>query len=167
MASWWLVLSSSAKTLVTVFLVLGVLFGVGQGVLEAAVTSNAVTAAEASSQLKAAAAPVNSVLSSYSAKVDACNGQLSCVTAVDRNVSDAYSTFATQVRSISMPNAQTSADANNLASSASHVASIFASLGAATSVSQYQNIANSSDVQKAVSQVSQDYTTLANHLSNS
>ena len=62
---------------------------------------------------------------------------------------------------------RTSADAESLASSASHVASIFASLGAATSVSQYQNIANSSDVQKAVGQVSQNYTTLANHLSNS
>jgi len=167
LASWWLVLSSRAKALVTIFLVLGVLFAAAEGALEAAVTSNTVTAAQASSQLQAAAVPVNSVLSSYSAKVDACNGQLSCVTAADRTVSDTYSTFATQVRSISMPNAQTSADAESLASSASHVASIFASLGAATSVTQYQNIANSSGVQQAVSQVSQDYTTLANHLTNS
>jgi hypothetical protein len=161
------VLSSRAKVLVTVFLVLGVLFAAGQGVLEAAVSSNAVTAAQASRQLRAAAVPVNNVLGSYSANVDACNGQLSCVTGVDRKVSDAYGTFATQVRSISMPDAQTTADANSLAASASHVASIFASLGAATSVAQYQHIANSSGVQQAVSQVSQDYTTLANQLGNS
>ena len=167
MASWWLVLSSAAKKLVTTFIVLGVVFAAGEGVFEATLGSNVVTAAEASSQLHADAAPVSSAINNYSADVNACNGQLACVTALDRKVSGTFSTFATQVRSIPMPSGQASADAAALAASTSQVAGIFASLGAATSAAQYENIANASGVPQAVSQVNQDYVNLGNVLNNS
>jgi hypothetical protein len=64
-----------------------------------------------------------------------------------------------------MPSGQTSADAQNLASSASHVASIYSALAAATTQNQYQSLA--SGLQSAVNQVQQDYTTLTNNLANS
>jgi hypothetical protein len=78
---------------------------------------------------------------------------------------DAFNTFATQVRAIQMPNAQTSTDAENLASSAEHVASIYSALATATTQSQYESIA--AGLQSAVNQVQQDYTTLTNDLHNS
>jgi Domain of unknown function (DUF4389) len=167
LGSWWLILSSRAKALVTTFIVLGVLFAAAQGAFEAVFTSNAVTAAQASSQLQADTAPVSSAINNYSANVNACNGQLACVTALDRKVSATFGTFAAQVGSIPMPSGQASSEAEALAASASHVASIFASLGAATSVSQYQDIANSSGVQQAVDQVNQDYVKLGDTLTNS
>ena len=46
-SSWWLVLSGAAKKLVTAFIVLGVLFAAGEGVVQATVTNKVVTAAEA------------------------------------------------------------------------------------------------------------------------
>ena len=52
-------LSGAAKKLVTVFIVLGVLFAIGQGVVQATVTGKAVTAAEARSQLQADVNPLN------------------------------------------------------------------------------------------------------------
>ena len=163
-ASWWLVLSSRARALVTTFIVLGVLFAVGQGVVEAAVTSNAVSSAEANSQLQAALSPLNSELSSYSTQVRACQTG-SCVSTQNLMAASAFNTFAAQVRAISMPSAQTSAEAANLAAAASHVASIYTALSEATSQSQYQSIA--AGLQSAVNQVQQDFTTLTNSLTGS
>jgi hypothetical protein len=164
LASWWLVLSSRAKALVTVFLVLGVLFAVGEGALEAAVTSNVVSAAQANNQLQAALTPLNAELTTYSTQIRQCQTQ-SCVSTQNNKAADAFNSFAAQVRAIPMPSAQTSTDAENLASSASHVASLYSQLAAVTTQSQYQSIA--SGLQSALDQVQQDYTTLTNQLTNS
>jgi hypothetical protein len=68
-----------------------------------------------------------------------------------------------------MPSGQASSDAADLASTTSHAASIFAALGAATSVSQYQRIgsADSNDLQKSLEQIYTDYNTLGTALTNS
>ena len=166
-AAWWLALSGGAKNLVTVFIVLGVLLAIGVGVVDSTVTSNAVSAAVASSELQADGAPVTGALNNYASNVKACNGQLACVTRQDRQVAGILSTFAGQVASIPMPSAQASADAAALYSSSSHLASIFASLGATTSASQYENIANNSGIQQAGDQVNQDYVNLGELLNNS
>ena len=137
MASWWLVLSSAAKKLVTTFIVLGVVFAAGEGVFEATLGSNVVTAAEASSQLHADVGPSEQPQSTTTRPdVNACNGQLACVTALDRKVCR-HLQHVRQRRSASipMPSGQASADAAALAASTSQVAGIFASLGAATSAS--------------------------------
>jgi len=129
--------------------------------------SNAVTAAEASHQLRTDVVPAANAINNYPASVQACGNNLSCVTSLDRNVAAALNTFAAQVRGIAMPSDQASAQATALADSVTHVAGIFSSLGAATSVTQYENIANASGLEQAVSQMSQDYSNLGNTLSNS
>jgi Domain of unknown function (DUF4389) len=162
--SWWLVLSSRAKTLVTTFIVLGALLVAGQVLLEAAVTSNAVTSAEANHQVQADVATVNNALSHYRAQVKNCT-TISCASGPNRSVAAAIDTFAGQVRAIPMPTAQASADAQNLASAASHLASLYSGLAAATTNNQYSSIA--AGIQPALSQVDQDLTTLTNELTNS
>jgi hypothetical protein len=167
--SWWLVLSSKAKTLVTVFIVLGVVFAIAEGFVQAAFTNNVVGTAQAVNQLQSDFTPVNAAINGIPAKVRACNGQLACVTQLDRSMAGTLNTFAAQVRGIAMPSGQASSDAADLASTTSHTAGIFAALGAATSVSQYQRIgsADSNDLQQSLDQIYTDYNTLGTALTNS
>jgi Domain of unknown function (DUF4389) len=162
--SWWLVLSGAAKKLVTVFIVLGVLFAIGQGVVQATVTGKALTAAEARSRLQTDLNPLNATLSSYSSQVQACQTN-ACVSALNHSLAGAFSTFASQVGDIKMPSGQASANAATLASASSHVASIYAALAKATSASQSQSIA--AGLPQAVAQINSDYTALGNDLSSS
>jgi hypothetical protein len=163
-ASWWLVLSSRARTLVTVFIVLGVLFAAGEGALEASITNNAVTSAQAARQLQSDLNVLNSALNTYSAQVQNCQ-TTSCASGPNTMAAAAFNTFAAQVRAIPMPSGQASADAANLAASAAHTASIFSALAAATTTTQYNSIVASR--QAALNQVQQDYTTLINELTGS
>jgi hypothetical protein len=158
------VLSGAAKKLVTTFLVLGALLAVGEGVLQASLTSNTVTAAQASSQLQAAVNPLNTALNNYSAHISSCT-TVACASPYNRDVAAAFTTFATQVRSIPMPSSQASADAANLASASDHVASIYTALAGATTQSQYQSIA--SGLQPALAQVNSYYSALTNELQSS
>jgi hypothetical protein len=158
------VLSGAAKKLVTTFIVLGVLLAVAEGVLQASLTNNTITAAQASSQLQAAVDPLNSTLNSYSANIRSCTTN-ACVGAQNLRAAAAFTTFAAQVRSIPMPSGQASADAANLASASDHVASIYTALAGATTQSQYQSIA--SGLQPALAQVNSYYSTLTNELGSS
>jgi hypothetical protein len=164
MASWWLVLSSGAKNLVTTFIVLGVVFAAGEGVLQASITGHAVSAAEASIDLHSDTNTINSVLRTYPTEVKNCQ-TVSCAAGPNTTVANAYDNFASEVRAIPMPNAQTSTDAANLASAAAHEGSIYRALATATSPSQYQSI--TSGLTPAINQLNRDYTTLTSNLSNS
>ena len=165
MAAWLLVLSAAAKRLVTTFIALGVLFIVGLVLILAFATSNVVTAAEANHQLRTDVIPAANAINNYPANVQQCGNSLPCVTNLDRSVAGALNTFAARVRGIDMPSDQASAQAATLAGSVTHVASIFSQLGGATSVTQYENIANASGLQQAVIQMNQDYINLGNTLS--
>jgi hypothetical protein len=167
--SWWPVLSSKARTLVTMFIVLGVVFAVAEGFVQAAFTTNVVSTAEAVNQLQSDFTPVNAAINGIPATVKACNGQLACVTQLDRSVSRTLSMFGAQVSGIAMPSGQASSDAADLVSTTSHAAGIFAALGAATSVSQYQSIGNAdtNDLQQSLEQIYTDYNTLGTALANS
>jgi Domain of unknown function (DUF4389) len=169
LGSWWLALSSKAKTLVTMFIVLGVVFAAAEGFVQAAFTNNVVGTAEAVNQLQSDFTPVNTAVNGIPAKVKACNGQLACVTQLDRSVAGTLNTFAAQVRGIAMPSGQAISDAADLASATSHTAGIFAALGTATSVSRYQSIGNadSNDLQQSLEQIYTDYNTLGTALTNS
>jgi hypothetical protein len=144
--------------------VLGALIAAGQGVLQAAVTGKAITAAEAHHQLQADVSTVNNALAHYRAQVKNCN-TVSCASGPNRSVAAAIDTFAGQVQAISMPTPQASADAANLASAASHLASLYSGLAAATTDNQYNNIA--SGIQSANTQVDQDLSNLTNVLTGS
>jgi tetrahydromethanopterin S-methyltransferase subunit B len=166
MAPWLLVLSATAKRLITMFIVLGVLFVAAEATLQITVTGNVVTAAEASHQVQTDVTPVSNAINNYSTNANACGNNLSCVTALDRRVAATLNTFASQVRGIAMPDGQASAAASTLAASVAHVATIFSSLGAATSANQYVSIANASGLQQAVTQMNQDYISLGNTLTS-
>jgi hypothetical protein len=163
-ASWWLVLSSRARTLVTVFIILGVLFAAGEAAFDATITSNAVSSAEAASQLQSDLHTLNSALNTYSAQVQKCQ-TTSCASGPNTTAAAAFNTFAAQARALPVPSGQASTDAANLAGAASHTASIFSALAAATTTTQYNSIVASR--QAALDQVQQDYTTLFNQLTGS
>jgi len=164
-APWGLVLSGRARKLVGGFIVLGVLFAVGSGVLDTVVLSGtAHSAVFANNQVQADALPVSNTIDSYSANVTACHGQLSCVTRLDRQVAGSLDTFAGQLRGIAMPSGRAQTADAALAASVSRTAGIFARLGAASSATQYIGIANAAGLQQSVSQLNQDYTNLSNAL---
>jgi hypothetical protein len=164
-APWGLVLSGGARKLVGGFIVLGVLFAVGSGVLDTvALSGTAHSAVFANNQVQADALPVSNTIDSYSANVTACHGQLSCVTRLDRQVAGSLDTFASQLRGIAMPSGRAQTADAALAASVSRTAGIFARLGAATSATQYIRIANAAGLQQSVNQLNQDYTNLSNAL---
>ena len=72
----------------------------------------------AANQVETDAIPVTNAVNNYSAGVKACNGQLACVTKLDRQVAATFDTFAGQLRTIPMPSQATAAN-RALVSSAS------------------------------------------------
>ena len=98
------------------FLVLGVLFSVGSSAIDAVALGNGVSAANAANQVLADASPVSNAINNYSANVKACNGQLACVTKLDRQVAATFNTFAGQLRATPMPSQATAANAALIAS---------------------------------------------------
>ncbi len=164
-APWGLALSSAARKLVGVFIVLGVLFAVGGGVLDAvSLSGGGISAAVARAQVQADALPISNTIDSYSTNVTACKGQLACVTRLDRQVAAGLSTFARQLRGIAMPSGQAQTADAALVGSVSRTAGIFARLGAATTANQYISTANSAGLQQSVNQLNQDYTNLSSAL---
>ena len=163
--SWRLILSAAARKLVVGFLVLGVLIWAGNGVVDAAISNNGVSALTAATEVSTDVTPVRNVLDNYSASLKTCNGKLDCVTQLDRKVAATLDTFAGQLRAISMPSQATAANAA-LATAVSNTASIFARLGAATSPNQYISEAQASGLQQSVDQINQAYTNLGKALSS-
>ena len=78
--SWQLLLTTGAKRLITVFIVLGVLFGVGESVLQSTQTKNQVNVAVASNQLEQSYNTLNTQLTSWKNTVQTCGSSLSCFT---------------------------------------------------------------------------------------
>jgi Domain of unknown function (DUF4389) len=163
--TWRLVLSQTARRLVVLFIVLGVLFAAVNGVVQGALAGHRVSALAAAQQVAADAGPANDSLNSYSARVQACKGKLNCVEALDTNVAGTLNTFAGQLRGIAMPSQATAANAA-LVSAVSDTAAIFAKLGTATSGTQYISEAQSSGLQQAVNRISQTYQNLGTALSS-
>jgi len=107
---------------------------------------------------------VDSAIDDYAASARACDGQLACLTSLDRQVADAIGAFAGQVPGIAMPRGKAGPAAAALTASAAHASGVFGSLGAAATASQYESIADSGALQHSVSQMNQDYLALRNAL---
>ena len=163
--SWRLVLSETARRLVVLFIVLGVLFAVVNGVVQGVLASNSVSALSAAKQVVADVGPVRDSLDNYSTSVQACKGKLNCVEALDKKVAGTLNTFAGQLRGIAMPSQAAAANAA-LTSAVSDTAGIFAKLGTATSATQYISEAQSSGLQQAVNRINQAYDNLGTALSS-
>jgi hypothetical protein len=160
---WLLILSPPARKLMIFFIVFGVVVSIGVSVLNTTRLNNSVTTLTAAAQVAADVTAVRTTIDSYPAQVQACHEKLSCITAVDRKMAGTLSTFAGQLRTISMPSQATAANAK-LISSVSNTAAILNKLGTATSVSQYNNIAQSSGLQQSADQVDTDLSNLATAL---
>jgi hypothetical protein len=167
---WTLTLSSAARKLVGLFLVLGAVLYlglIGGTVALVAGVGNTVSRQIALDDLGDAVGPVNTAEESASTATQGCGQNLACVTSIDAGLAGVYRTFASQVASIPMPDAADSATAATIASDASNLAGVYAKLGQATTASQYLSIVNSSDVQGHVSALSTDFGTLRTALGGS
>jgi hypothetical protein len=161
---WRLVLSGTARKLMIGFIVLGALLAAGQSAIVVLATSGILTSAAASAELEADFVPVDSAIDNYAASAKACDGQLACLTGLDRQVAGTIGAFAGQVPSIAMPRGRAGAAAAALTASAAHASGAFGSLGAAATASQYESITDSGTLQHSLSQMDQDYLALRNAL---
>jgi len=163
---WRLHLSSAARVLVTVCIALGVILAVAYASLFAFVGGNAantaIKAVELTQVEKANNALAKSMLSFPSA-VGACNGQLTCVTALDRKLAGSLETFAAAIKAVPL-SGSASSDANSLVSATAAAAQDLSQLGGATTVAQYQSLASSGALQQDLDNVSNDYVKLAKDL---
>lgn len=159
---WRLVLSRTAKRLIALFLVLGVILIVGYVAVIAVATAgnNSVTRAEATISVEGAFATLSSTLSGFDSKVAACQGKLSCVNKVDKQMSVAFGTFAQNVNGISMPTAASSAAAGRVRSDANQASAGFLRLSEVTSAAQYQQVVASTGLEGLLRRFDTDYRAL-------
>jgi hypothetical protein len=160
---WLLVLSAPARKLMVFFIVFGAVVSAGVSVYRVTTVSDQISTLTAAIQVTVDGAPVDSALTSYPSDVSGCYGDLSCMTAVSRKDARTLSTFAGQLRSISMPSRAAAAKAT-LITTTSDMAVTFARQGAATSASQYASIARSSGAALSADQFRTDYDNLVNML---
>jgi Domain of unknown function (DUF4389) len=149
-ASPWLVtLSSAARTLVTVAIVVGVLGGVADGFLTSHNLGNALNTGNrlaADNSVTNAYNKLGSVLSGFQAKTENCQQNLACVTDLDGQVASAFATFGQTLAGADIPS-DFSADAAALTSDNQKVQGDFGQLAAAKSASQYTGIASTLGLQ--------------------
>jgi uncharacterized protein DUF4389 len=135
-----LVLSSGARGLVILFLVLGVAQYVAGGIVGATTGNNARRTTEARSDLSAAHGTLVGGIQQYQQAVAACPAELSCVQSADRELADAFETFATEMRRIDFP-AEAQAEAAELEDLADRIAGVFRELAGAGSPQEYERLA--------------------------
>jgi hypothetical protein len=169
-ASWQLVLTSGARRLIVLFLVLGLVVNVVNGVRNSALLSRAQSANTANNA-------INTLNSSYSTlknnlvksedALTACDRNVTCVVKVEGNASAYFSAFGDQLRATPMPSSATAADANTVESDAAQLARDYTKLGQATSISQYQSTLTSLGLQQLANRFDEDTDALGTALNNS
>jgi hypothetical protein len=163
-ASWSLVLSSAARRLVGLFLVIGAAALIVQVVFQISGTAGAVSKAVALGQAQADFSPLNTAVGTASSSTQACGQSLSCVTKVDGALVPSFTTFATDLAAIRMPGGAPSTYAQDAAADARKLAGDFGQLGKATSTSQYSSLASSLGMQATLEKFSTDYGKLVTSL---
>ena len=162
--AWRLVLSSGAKQLVGLFIVLGSVVLVGYitvGVVAASHAATSATRVNAINSVSAAHAKLSRQLSGLSQQITACQSRsavLSCVTKLDEQAAQDFGAFASAVRSTPVP-ASAAAAADRLAAVTGQVQSAFQQLGTATSAAEYRKI-DSNTVVPTVDQFNSAYQNL-------
>ncbi len=168
--AWRLVLSGGAKALVGVFLALGALFivaGIVLGVISGSTNTpgqTQVSNATAALKVEGSYATLSTALTSFQSKTSTCNGSLTCVTAQDTTVAQAFGTFAQAMRGISMPAGAPTTAANKVIADATAARNDLTKLAASTSVSQYQQTVVSTGLEHQLTQFDADYLKLGKAL---
>jgi hypothetical protein len=169
-ANWQLTLTSAAKRLVVLFLVLGAVIWVGTTVVDATVATNASnrsdtvnTANHAIDQLNSSYGALTSNLTKWQAAVKACGTDLTCVTKADGTAAAYFSTFASQLQATPMPPGAAAA-ASTLHADATQAARDFTQLSKATSVSEYQRTFADTGLRQTLDRFDQDFNALGTAL---
>jgi uncharacterized protein DUF4389 len=169
-ANWRLVLPRSAKNLLILFIVLGLITDVGIQVARAAIANragNSVNAqALAVSQWNSAANPFNAKMTAWSSSESACQS-LTCATHGAAEAASYLSAFAGQVRGIEMPTAATSAAAAKTVADATKASADLTTVSQDTTVAQFQADEASSGVSRDLDGLQADINSLANALNAS
>jgi hypothetical protein len=163
---WRLVLSSGAKSLVGMFLAIGVLVLVLYAVLigVAVSSNNTVSKAAAALSVESAYASLSTTVATFDSNVSACGGKLSCVNRVDARMSQAFRKFGSDLHGISMPTPASSTASATVQSDANQIATDFQRLSTASSVSQYQHTVASTGLEGRLNQFDADYRSLGRTL---
>jgi hypothetical protein len=156
---WRLILVQGAKPLLVVFIVVGVVIGVAN--VAAQIGHNPLQRFAARVQVESDYDTLNSAVVSYETDTKACQGSLVCVTGTDRTLAQAFGTFVVKLDGISMPS-DTASATSALSSEASHCEAIFTELGAASSITQYEETLQANN--QVLSQFDQDYQNLLDQL---
>jgi Domain of unknown function (DUF4389) len=165
-SGWRLDLTTGEAQLVGLFAGAGVLAWVLYAVLLGTVVfsgGGVVQRADAISQSRTAYSQLTDATRAFATTTSGCQSSaqaLACVTSADRQVAQSFGTFEQTIRGISMPSASSAAAASQLASVAGQAQQVFERLGGSTSVSQYQQIVQSSNIAQLLDQLDHNYTAL-------
>lgn len=172
-ANWQLILSQSARRLVVLFIVLGVItygvnaarsaFIVSRGLQQ---VMNASTANNAIDMVNSSYSTLTAKMNQWEAAVSACDQNLTCVTKEDANAATYFNTFASELHATAMPSGATAA-ANQAYSDATRVAQDYAQLSQAANVATYQDTFNRLGLQQSLDRFDQDFNALGTALDNS
>ncbi|HEX3493586.1 MAG TPA: DUF4389 domain-containing protein [Streptosporangiaceae bacterium] len=166
-ANWRLVLPQSAKTLLIVFIVLGVIIDVGGQIARAAATNRTENAAAVQA---AAVTQWNSAYNTLKTQVGqdsttACGQNLSCFTKADTRAAGYLTAFASEVQAITMPSTA-APDATTVVADATKAAQDFTTLSAVTGIGLYQSTYSGLGLAQELQTFQQDVSNLATALSN-
>ena len=172
-ANWQLILTSAARRLVVLFLVLGVIVNVIDGARESAAVSRAIqraqnvtTANNAIGTLNSSYSTLTSDMTKWETTVTACNQNLTCVTKTYGNAAVYFSDFGNELRATPMPSSATAAAAK-VDSDAALIAGDYTKLSEAANVSQYQSTFTGLGLQQALNGFDDDVDALGTTLNNS
>jgi hypothetical protein len=167
-ASWQLFLTSGAKRLLILFIVLGVLTGAGYAAFYVIVVgrgvNDTVTTVNAINSMKASYNSLTQSMTKWENTTAACHSSLSCVAAADGTAASNFSGFASRLQATAVPGKATAA-ADSLLSDASKASQDFTQLSESTSIEQYQSTVTSTGLQQTLNQFDQDFNTLMSTLS--
>jgi hypothetical protein len=167
-ASWQLALTSAARRLLVLFIVLGALLWGGDAALYSvlfASGNNIQTANDAISSMNSSYSTLSSSLSQWRSATTACNKKLTCVTREDSTAASDFSMFASNLQATAMPSSATAA-ANQLYSDATKAAQDFTQLSQSTTVEQYQSTFTSTGLQQTLNQFDSDFNSLMSTLTS-
>lgn len=158
-----LALSAGAKRLVILFLVLGVATQVASGTVSAITVGRTTSKAEALTAVTAAYDTLASHGQKSQQDIAACNQQLSCVQAADRELATAFEAFATEVGRLEFPGSARD-EAAEVERLGHQVASALQGLVAAPSPEEYTRLAAGTD--QIGSSFDERYQALVNELAS-
>jgi hypothetical protein len=159
---WQLALSGGAKALVTLALVLGLAVAAGSVILGVTLSrSIADTAANhaALTQADQGNHVLGTSMTRFPAAVQACGGQLECVTPLDLKLGRSLETFANSIKALRLTGSAATRAAS-VVIAASAAAKDLTQLGSATSVAEYQHYASNNTLQQDLNHLSEDYASL-------